>query len=239
MEMISKIQQSDSPMNSSRINNFISNSFTKFPTPPFTTRTPIPYLSPTYDSNPTTFVQADTSTFKHVVQMLTGLSETTTTKTIQPPQQPPQQDHLLSLPPPPPPPSRNFNIPPKKQGFKLYERRHNSFKKNSLMINTLMPSYAHNNYGFSPMKSEIIISPSLLDFPSLALSPVTPLLNDDPFEKSSLSLRKSSLEEENAIATKGFYLHPYSRTITHRDSKPKLLPLFPVTSTRVSESSSS
>ncbi|OIW05275.1 hypothetical protein TanjilG_03664 [Lupinus angustifolius] len=236
MEMISKIQQSDSPMNPPKCSN-IRNSFTKIPTPPFTTRTPIPYLSPRYDSIPTTFVHADTSTFKQVVQMLTGLSETTTLTTKQPPPQPPlqppQQGHFL----PSPPPLRNFNIPPKKQGFKLYERRNNSIQ-NSLMINTLMPSYAHNNYGFSQRKSEIM-SPSFLDFPSLALSPVTPLLNGDPFEKSSPFLRKSSLEEEKAIATKGFYLHPSSRTITARDSKPKLLPLFPVTSPGVSGSSSS
>ncbi|CAL0326550.1 unnamed protein product [Lupinus luteus] len=188
------------------------------PTPPFTPRS---------DSNPTTFVQADTSTFKQVVQILTGSSETTTTTTTKPQQQ--QQS----------PSSRNFNIPPKKQGFKLYERR-NSTMKNNLMINTLMPNHANNNHaGFSPMKHDIL-SPSVLDFPSLTISPVTPSLNDEPLGKFSPSLGNSTLEEEEekAIAEKGFYLHPSPRTITPRDSKPKLLPLFPVTSPRVSESSS-
>ncbi|CAL0310658.1 unnamed protein product [Lupinus luteus] len=152
MEMISKIQQSDSAMNPPKCSN-IRNSCPKIPTPPFTTRATIPYLSPRYDSIPTTYVHADPSTFKQVVQMLTGTTTKTEQPPPQPPSQPPQQDHSSPL--------RNFNIPPRKQ--------------------------------------------------------VTPLLNDDdPFEKSS----------------------PFFRTITHRDSKPKLLPLFPVTS-RVSESSSS
>ncbi|OIV92401.1 hypothetical protein TanjilG_23001 [Lupinus angustifolius] len=221
MEMSSRLQERDSPMNSPRSSN---NNCMQIPISP---------LTPRSDSSPypTTFVQADTSTFKHVVQMLTGSSETTTIQKTKPIIQ--QQDPLLSLPPPLP--SRNFNIPPKKQGFKLFERR-NSLK-NSLMINTLMPNYAHNSAGFSPRMQEIL-SPSLLDFPSLSLSPITPLLNDDPFDNSSPSLGNSS-EEEKAIAEKGFYLHPSPRTTTPRDSKPQLLTLFPLTSPRVSESSSS
>ncbi|XP_061370475.1 VQ motif-containing protein 4-like [Gastrolobium bilobum] len=202
----------------------------KIPTPPLT-----PNTIPRSDSNPypTTFVQADTSTFKQVVQMLTGPSETTK----------PASSKAHPQDPIPPTPSsssssRNFNIPPmkippkKQQGFKLYERRNNNLK-NTLMINTLMPNFAQNS-GFSPRKPEIL-SPSLLDFPSLALSPVTPL-NDDPFDKSSPSLGSSS-EEDKAIAEKGFYLHP-SPMSTPRDFEPQLLPLFPVTSPRISESPS-
>ncbi|CAL0310157.1 unnamed protein product [Lupinus luteus] len=224
MEMSSRLQERESLMNSPRssdISNCISSNNNNNNCIQIPISSP---LTPRSDSSPypTTFVQADTSTFKHVVQMLTGSSETTTmqkTKAV-----PQQQDPLLSLP------SRNFNIPPKKQGFKLFERR-NSLK-NSLMINTLMPSYAHNSAGFSPRMQEIL-SPSLLDFPSLSLSPITPLLNDDPFDNSSPSLGNSS-EEEKAIAEKGFYLHPSPRT-----TKPQLLTLFPLTSPRVSESSSS
>ncbi|KAK7401815.1 hypothetical protein VNO78_13603 [Psophocarpus tetragonolobus] len=233
MEISSRLQEREShnhpsPMNSptSNVSNCMSSSNSngiQIPTPPLTPKT-----MPRSDSNPypTTFVQADTSTFKQVVQMLTGSSETT--KQAQDP-----------VPPPPPPQSRNFNIPPiktppkKQQGFKLYERR-NSLK-NSLMLNTLMPNFAHNSTSFSPRNKPEILSPSLLDFPSLALSPVTPL-NDDPFDKSSPSLGNSS-EEEKAIAEKGFYLHPSPMT-TPRDSEPQLLPLFPVTSPRVSESPS-
>ncbi|KAJ7981752.1 VQ motif protein [Quillaja saponaria] len=228
MENTSRPQEREnpSPTNSpnSNVNNCMSCSNSngiQISTPPLTPK-PIPRS----DSNPypTTFVQADTSTFKQVVQMLTG-SETTKQASK------PVQDPAVQS-------SRNFNIPPfktapKKQSFKLYERR-NSIK-NSLMINTLLPNFAHNS-GFSPRKPEIL-SPSLLDFPSLTLSPVTPL-NDDPFNKSSSpSLGSTSSEEEKAIAEKGFYFHPSPMT-TPRESKPQLLPLFPVTSPRVSGSSS-
>lgn len=194
----------------------------QIPTPPLT-----PKAISRSDASPypTTFVQADTSTFKQVVQMLTGSSETAKNAS-----KPGVSD------PPPPPPSANKgfgSIPPKKQGFKaLYERR-NSLK-NGLMISPLIP----NNSGYSPRKPEIL-SPSILDFPSLALSPVTPL-NEDPFNKSSPSMGNSSSEEERAIAEKKFYLHPSPRTSTPRDSDPpQLLPLFPLTSPRLSSSSSS
>ncbi|KAJ7948664.1 VQ motif protein [Quillaja saponaria] len=217
MENTSKYQEREnpSPKNSPNSNGI------PIPAPPLTPK-PIPRS----DSNPypTTFVQADTSSFKQVVQMLTGSSETTKQASK------PIQDPAVQ-------PSRNFNIPPiktspKKQGFKLYERR-NSIK-NNLMINTLMPNFAQNS-GFSPRKPEIL-SPSLLDFPSLALSPVTPL-NEDPFDKSSSPSLGSSSEEEKAIAEKGFYLHPSPMT-TPRESEPQLLPLFPLTSPRVSGSTS-
>ncbi|KAG2244035.1 hypothetical protein Bca52824_094128 [Brassica carinata] len=191
---------------------------------------------------PTTFVQADTSTFKQVVQMLTGSSTDTNT-----------ENHHKA----PSPVNSNkggFSIPPikKTNSFKLYERRQNNnnnmFGKNDLMINTLrlqnsqrlMFSSGHNGHQsprFSPRNSSsenVLLSPSMLDFPKLGLnSPVTPLRsNDDPFNKSSpLSLGSSSSEEDKAIAEKGFYLHP-SPVSTPRDSQPLLLPLFPVTSPR-------
>ncbi|KAM1105269.1 hypothetical protein ACFX13_013849 [Malus domestica] len=58
-------------------------------------------------------------------------------------------------------------------------------------------------------------------------------------ETASPSLGNSSSEEDRAIAEKGFYLHPSSRaTTTPRDQEPRLLPLFSVTSPRVSGSSS-
>lgn len=83
------------------------------------------------------------------------------------------------------------------------------------------------------------LSPCVLDFPLLALSPVTPLV-EYPFGKSSSSFEgnSSSVEEEKAIAEKGFYLHPSPRTSTPKGSEPLLLPLFPVTSSRVFSDSS-
>ncbi|CAN6861100.1 unnamed protein product [Brassica oleracea] len=191
---------------------------------------------------PTTFVQADTSTFKQVVQMLTGSSSTDTNT---------GKHHEA-----PSPVNNNkggFLIPPikKTNSFKLYERRQNNnnnmFAKNDLMINTLrlqnsqrlMFSSGNNvqqSPRFSPRNSSsenVLLSPSMLDFPKLGLnSPVTPLRsNNDPFNKSSPLSLGSSSEEDKAIAEKGYFLHP-SPVSTPRDSQPLLLPLFPVTSPR-------
>lgn len=177
---------------------------------------------------PTTFVQADTSSFKQVVQMLTGSSETA--KQASKPTNPTHNNIPLIK-----------SIPNKKQqqsGFKLYERR-NSLK--NLNLNPLIPVFNNNNNsGFSPRKPEIL-SPSILDFPALVLSPVTPLI-PDPFDRSSSAATRSpSLDaeaEEKAIKEKGFFLHP-SPTSTPRDSEPRLLPLFPTTSPRAASGPSS
>ncbi|KAJ4886565.1 VQ motif-containing protein 19 [Raphanus sativus] len=184
------------------------------------------------DHYPTTFVQADTSSFKQVVQMLTGSSS-------------PRSPDSPRPPPPTPSGKSNFVIPPiktaqpkKHSGNKLYERRSH---RNSLMINTLMIGGGNGGAGsprFSPRNQEIL-SPSCLDFPKLALnSPVTPLKhgggegNDcDTFDRMSpLS------EEERAMSEKGYYLHR-SPITTPRESEPQLLPLFPVASPRVSAAS--
>ncbi|XP_019153814.1 PREDICTED: VQ motif-containing protein 4-like [Ipomoea nil] len=199
MGIISKPLQ-DSTINSPNSNNGSGTS------PPLTPRSEVannPY--------PTTFVQADTSSFKQVVQMLTGSSDAAKN---------PSSSSAAAAKGFPIPPNKT---PPKKQGFKLYERR-NSLK-NGLIISPL------NSGSF--LKPEVL-SPSILDFPALVLSPVTPL-TADPFDKSSSS------EEEKAIAEKKFYFHPSPRTDTPRDSQPppQLLPLFPVTSPRVSDTSSS
>ncbi|XP_041026099.1 VQ motif-containing protein 4 [Juglans microcarpa x Juglans regia] len=190
---------------------------------------------------PTTFVQADTSSFKQVVQMLTGSSETARhasspkpTTNNSPASDSPSKTHI--------PPIKS--IMPKKQqsGFKLYERRSSL---NNLKINPLIPVFAPNNSGFSPRKPEIL-SPSILDFPALTLSPVTPLIHD-PFDRSAYVSFQSNVNanvnakldeeaEEKAIKEKGFYLHP-SPSTTPRESEPRLLPLFPTTSPRVSGSS--
>ncbi|PWA97247.1 VQ-like protein [Artemisia annua] len=116
------------------------------------------------------------------------------------------------------------SIPPvKKQSFKLYERRNSLNLKNGLMINPMGPRFGSSSS--SPRVQELL-SPSILDFPSLVLSPVTPLV-EDPFDKK---------EEERVIKEKGFYLHPSPRAVatTRGSAEPRLLPLFPVTSPRSS-----
>ncbi|KAK1431002.1 hypothetical protein QVD17_14190 [Tagetes erecta] len=208
MEIASTLQQTDNPSSTttttSSTNSNGHTTTTTVQTPPSTPK-PISRSDP--NPYPTTFVQADTNNFKQVVQMLTGSSE----------------------PSKKPDPAKG-SIPPiktgqqKKQSFKLYERR-NSLK-NGLMINPNPgPKFGH---GLSPRFHEIL-SPSILDFPALVLSPVTPLI-EDPFNKSSPSVGNSS-EEDRVIAEKGFYLHPSPRTAT-----PELLPLFPLTSPRVTGS---
>ncbi|GAB4846435.1 hypothetical protein Ancab_025440 [Ancistrocladus abbreviatus] len=234
MEITSKLKEREnpSPLNSPSSNGGGS---------PIQSHIPMTRSDPN-SPYPTTFVTADTTSFKQVVQMLTGSSESSKTLSKQQQQtQTPNHDHHL----PPPPPSKNFSIPPiktspkKQAGFKLYERR--NILKNNLMINPSNPNFAISSgaattsSSFSPRNPPPeILSPSMLDFPSLTLSPVTPLA-DDPFDKSSSPSLGNSSEEERAIAEKGFYLHP-SPISTPRDSEPQLLPLFPVTSPRVSDS---
>ncbi|CAN1280834.1 VQ motif-containing protein 4 [Linum perenne] len=165
---------------------------------------------------PTTFVQADTSSFKQVVQMLTGSPKCAAAAAS------PQPDPNHKIPPIKSIPKRNQS-----SGFKLYERR-NSLK--NLKINPLNP--------FLPE----ILSPSILDFPSLVLSPVTPLIHD-PFDRSGSGNNSSMMvesaaaaDEEKAIKEKGFYLHASPATTPREAEPPRLLPLFPVTSPRVSGS---
>ncbi|CAN1280835.1 VQ motif-containing protein 4 [Linum perenne] len=195
---------------------------------------------------PTTFVQADTSSFKQVVQMLTG-SPKCAAAAASPQPDPNVKSHSHAIPPIKSIPKRNQS-----SGFKLYERR-NSLK--NLKINPLNPFLAPPGSGFSPRKPEIL-SPSILDFPSLVLSPVTPLIHD-PFDRSGgpnhqnggtpaskLSSNNSSMmvesaaaaDEEKAIKEKGFYLHASPATTPREAEPPRLLPLFPVTSPRVSGS---
>ncbi|KAG0461477.1 hypothetical protein HPP92_021774 [Vanilla planifolia] len=100
-----------------------------------------------------------------------------------------------------------------------------------------MPHGARLLLHFSARKSQDL-SPSMLDFPSLVLSPITPL-NRDPFNRSPppapLGTDDAISVEDRAIAEKGFYLHPSPRS---DGEPPLLLALFPETSPRLPSSSS-
>uniref|UniRef100_A0A0D9WIR3 VQ domain-containing protein n=1 Tax=Leersia perrieri TaxID=77586 RepID=A0A0D9WIR3_9ORYZ len=186
---------------------------------------PRPVVPRTIDTTPfpTTFVQADTASFKQVVQMLTGSGDATTT--------PPSSQR-------PPAAAKNTHLHhhagggvAKKPAFKLYERR--GVHKNFKMIAPLAMAAA----AAARKPATEVLSPSVLDFPSLALSPVTPLLAD-PFNRSSpasASAAASPEEEAAAIAKKGFFLHPSPRSA----EPPRLLPLFPVTSPRAAAAAAS
>ncbi|KAG4960447.1 hypothetical protein JHK87_037080 [Glycine soja] len=179
------------------------------------------------NSYPTTFVQADTTSFKQVVQMLTGSSETA--KQAAAAAAAASSSSSSSKPANPIPPMKS--IPNKKQQphfSKLYERRTNSLNlRNSLHINPLTSFFS--NHTNSPRKADIL-SPSILDFPALVLSPVTPLI-PDPFDRSNAAI--DSEAEVKAIKEKGFFLHPSPRD----KAQPLLLPLFPTTSPRASSGS--
>ncbi|KAK6137642.1 hypothetical protein DH2020_028568 [Rehmannia glutinosa] len=111
------------------------------------------------------------------------------------------------------------NTGQKKQGFKLYERQ-NSLK-NGLMINTLSPGFSQNCSGFLPRKPEIL-SRSILDFPSLVLSPMMPL--NGYYLSQSTAAASPTMEEEKVIAEKKFYFHLSPRTTYSRNGEPQLLP---------------
>ncbi|KAH6795413.1 hypothetical protein C2S51_036399 [Perilla frutescens var. frutescens] len=194
------------------------------PTTPPPTAVPITRSEPN-NPYPTTFVQADTSSFKQVVQMLTG-----STETARHAGRPDTARHAI-------PPIKTRKD---KSGSKLYERR-NSLK--SFKISPLGPGMVNirqglvSGYSGSPRPgTPEILSPSILDFRSLVLSPVTPLI-PDPFNREPAANNNLDMvAEDKAINEKGFYLHP-SPANTPRDSEPRLLPLFPVTSPRVAGSS--
>ncbi|URE46147.1 hypothetical protein MUK42_13906, partial [Musa troglodytarum] len=180
---------------------------------------------------PMTFVQADTSSFKQVVQMLTGSAETVAAAAAASAAAAGSTAQRAPVAP------ATKATGPKKPAFKLYERR-NSLK-NLKVLSPLIPAFFNSNpsslvaaAGFSPRKQPEILSPSMLDFPSLVLSPVTPLI-PDPFNRPPHHPTSAAAKwaEDRAIAEKGFYLHPSPRASTDAEP-PRLLPLFPVTSPR-------
>jgi len=162
---------------------------------------------------PTTFVQADTANFKQVVQRLTG-SDTLPSAQNKPAKTHHHHHHHGAS---------GLAGGPKKPAFKLYERRIG--KNNLKMIAPLAMGPPPSPRRATPE----ILSPSVLDFPSLRLSsPVTPLTGD-PFNRSPASTSSSEEAERAAIAERGFFLHPSPRGA----EPPRLLPLFPVTSPRM------
>ncbi|KAJ4845388.1 hypothetical protein Tsubulata_036580, partial [Turnera subulata] len=176
---------------------------------------------------PTTFVQADTSSFKQVVQMLTGSpkpASTITTNNNTAATGPTQPDLASKV-------HSHHNIPP----INSIPKKNQSSGRNSiknLKINPLNLIFAPPSSGFSPWKPEIL-SPNILDFLALVLSPVTPLI-PHPFDRfgtpknnnnhhlhnnnntnnvvNGNNLSFDADVEEKAIKEKGFYLHPSPAT---------------------------
>ncbi|KAJ7962823.1 VQ motif containing protein [Quillaja saponaria] len=176
----------------------------------------------TYGSDPatpnTTFVQADPSNFRAVVQKLTGASEDPSTPKLP-----------LTLP------SRfttahnnsTSEMGLKRPTFKLHERRQTT-KKLELSIIGLgekpngpyyRPRGGGGGGGVLGFGGEMVMASPVSPFELLARgSPRTP--------------RSPREEEERAIAEKGFYLHPSPLSTPGGSDPPQLLPLFPLHSPR-------
>ncbi|KAM2567081.1 hypothetical protein TB1_009504 [Malus domestica] len=94
----------------------------------------------------------------------------------------------------------NQNRPTEKAGLQALRAAEHQSQKHPHPQLPIGPNFQSAS-GFSP-RHQKILSPSLLEFPSITLSPVTPL--NDQFDKSasSPSLGNSSSEEDRAIAEK-------------------------------------
>ncbi|KAF8400475.1 hypothetical protein HHK36_013773 [Tetracentron sinense] len=161
----------------------------------------------------TTFVQADTNTFRELVQKLTGIAEDSPEK--------------LPITLPARFSSRSSNwcevVGPRRSGFKLQERRQNMRK---LEIKLGLTSL-QNSSAYLPRQTNLV---------SPISSPVTPLGSDSlcsGYFRGSGSNSPSSpvvSGEEKAIAEKGFYLHRSPLSTPRGSEPPELLPLFPLSS---------
>lgn len=177
---------------------------------------------PTYGSDPaspnTTYVQADPSTFRAVVQKLTGATE-----------DPSAQKLPLTLPARYTYPKPAAEVGPRRPAFKLHERRQ-STKKLELHLPTtatvLHPS-SSSSCGPQQLARPVMMSP-VSPFEFLARgSPRTPVSPCEVVEEEEA--------ERAIIAEKGFYLHQPSPLSTPRGPDhhpPELLPLFPLHSPR-------
>lgn len=177
--------------------------------------------SPPNTTTTTTFVQADPSNFRAVVQKLTGAPSDPST---------PKLPVTLSSRLPAGKPTSG-DIGPRKQPFKLQERRQ-SGKKLELQLNNNNDNNRTSSLGFSafsPRQRMMMFSP---------VSPLDMLLMTRGSGTSPRTPMSPVEQEERAIADKGFYLHPSPLT-TPRGSDPELLPLFPLHSPKLTHDSSS
>lgn len=179
----------------------------------------------------TTFVQADTKTFKDVVQRLTGSSEAPTEPA----------PHEVTTP--------NGNIGVKRPTFKLHERRQYKAKleivKPPLSIKqgaaTLQQHFqeqqlwSQDQQKFSPSASGNRVHPiSPMSTPTKYFSSLSLVERESKGEPATFDL--NTQEEEKAIRERRFYLHPSPRS-NPGFSEPELLSLFPLTSPKTGEES--
>ncbi|CAL0335269.1 unnamed protein product [Lupinus luteus] len=180
----------------------------------------------TYGSEPTTpnttFVQADPSTFRSVVQQLTGASNDPSA-----PKLPLTLPSRLSSAQP----HRPTTATAKKPIFKLHERR----SSNNLQLNIGVSDMFHNNH-YIVMNNVTLGGSNRGEMVNLIPSPVSPL---EFLARGSPRTPKSPQQEEEqrVVVEKGFYLHP--TTPKPSNTTPQLLPLFPLHSPKSNHNSSS
>lgn len=173
------------------------------------------------DSKPlTTFVQADTTTFKDVVQRLTGSSE------------PAQQEAMTG----------KGNIGVKRPEFKLHERRQYKAKleiiKPPLSMKqgaAIMQQHFQEQQNSSPSASgNRVHQTSPMNTPTKYFSSLSLVERESRGEPAAPDL--NTQEEEKAIRERRFYLHPSPRS-NPGFNEPELLSLFPLTSPKTGEQS--
>ena len=162
----------------------------------------------------TTFVQADTSTFREVVQRLTGAGPNQT-----------QTQQAKS--------STATSISSKKptttsSTSKLHERRQYIKPKLDIVKPTIINSHFKSS---SPLvsPSTIFSKLSIVEQEYIGSPTATAKPTVRTYEHEDEN-RNSHLEEERAIQERRFYLHPSPRQGRSPRSPPELLTLFPLTS---------
>lgn len=208
-------------------------------------------MEPMSINNNTTFVQADPSTFRAVVQKLTGVAENPLVEKL--PVTTGNNNHN-NLPSPRSSSSAAAAAAGQSNGsrntsFKLHERR--QYHNGSMRKLEISSSFVHQhhqgliNYYQHQFRSSASLSPSCCfngDHQKVLISPVSTLDHYHFLIPSPRTPRSPQEEEEKAISEKGFYFHPSPRSKTnnnhdHHHNPPQLLPLFPLTSPRDSSSS--
>lgn len=171
-----------------------------------------PYIT---RSETATIFCANSSSYRQIVQMLTGPSMNPN------PTHQPAPPLRYSLPPVRTVPTKNHSS---SSSSTIYERRNQQLK-----INPVRSGLTGN------VPSLVLTSP---DTPLLhdPFGSVTP--SPSASESGEYDPKHDSDVEEREIREKGFYLHP-SPSSTPTDPKPQLLILFPLTSPRASDSPAS
>ncbi|KAI3970262.1 hypothetical protein MKX01_023909 [Papaver californicum] len=206
-------------------------------------------IEPMSINNNTTFVQADPSTFRAVVQKLTGVTENPLVEKLPVT----TTNNNNNLPSPRSSSSAAQSNVSRNTSFKLHERRqyHNSSMR-KLEIGTSFVHHHHHQGLINYHQQQHPYRSSSCCFDGdhnqknnnmVLISPVSTLDHYHFLNSSPRTPRSPQEEEDKAISEKGFYFHPSPRSKTnsnndhHHHNPPQLLPLFPLSSPRDSSSS--